>query len=519
MSHSEESYPPDSYSYYSSQQDLESSTQLPGYGLKSPPWLNSAPPTAQGYPSFMQPNFQKPQQYMNQPMVFTPPTPGFFQITHPLHPREIQEHHYHQQLHQQRLHPQVDSFVTTKSASSSASASTTVSASPSLSNPSTSIPSRSPVTGFSVKLPQPTGSLHQLIMKNNLYSESKLNIIGILAKLSTRPNAKCYIGAVDLGCSLVVTDPLQADNPIVYVSPGFEALVGYTFKECFGKNCRFLQAPGGEVQQGAPRRHCDPKVANQLRKETEEDQESQVLIQNYKKSGESFLNLVTIIPVTLEVSGGTDATFFVGLQCDINQISAPSIPEPQLSMGSVAMLDTRPLSQNPPSKGAIVRSNSGGPAGPAPKRKQSKQGTAAGAGVTPTPKKLKQAATGCIFCHSTVSPEWRRGPDGTKSLCNACGLRYAKISRSASSEDLTATIKKRATKTAAKQLQQALQQPDPHQMLSEEGDQLASGQPSLPQEGSLSAGMIPSDLEDEDLLGGVGDSYTRSPSEGRDSDE
>ncbi|KAI9183269.1 hypothetical protein H9P43_004186 [Blastocladiella emersonii ATCC 22665] len=32
----------------------------------------------------------------------------------------------------------------------------------------------------------------------------------------------------------------------------------------------------------------------------------------------------------------------------------------------------------------------------------------------------------CIDCGTTQSPEWRKGPTGAKTLCNACGLRYAK---------------------------------------------------------------------------------------------
>ncbi|KAI8830240.1 GATA zinc finger-domain-containing protein [Chytridium lagenaria] len=32
----------------------------------------------------------------------------------------------------------------------------------------------------------------------------------------------------------------------------------------------------------------------------------------------------------------------------------------------------------------------------------------------------------CEHCHTTESPEWRRGPTGPKTLCNACGLRYAR---------------------------------------------------------------------------------------------
>ncbi len=35
----------------------------------------------------------------------------------------------------------------------------------------------------------------------------------------------------------------------------------------------------------------------------------------------------------------------------------------------------------------------------------------------------------CSSCKTTTSPEWRRGPDGSKSLCNACGLRYSKMKR------------------------------------------------------------------------------------------
>lgn len=32
----------------------------------------------------------------------------------------------------------------------------------------------------------------------------------------------------------------------------------------------------------------------------------------------------------------------------------------------------------------------------------------------------------CVHCHSTETPLWRTGPDGPKTLCNACGVRYKK---------------------------------------------------------------------------------------------
>ncbi|KZT09832.1 uncharacterized protein LAESUDRAFT_711730 [Laetiporus sulphureus 93-53] len=33
----------------------------------------------------------------------------------------------------------------------------------------------------------------------------------------------------------------------------------------------------------------------------------------------------------------------------------------------------------------------------------------------------------CLGCHATSTPEWRRGPMGPRTLCNACGLVYAKL--------------------------------------------------------------------------------------------
>ncbi|GBE81718.1 hypothetical protein SCP_0400890 [Sparassis crispa] len=35
----------------------------------------------------------------------------------------------------------------------------------------------------------------------------------------------------------------------------------------------------------------------------------------------------------------------------------------------------------------------------------------------------------CVTCGRTDSPEWRKGPLGPKTLCNACGLRWAKKAR------------------------------------------------------------------------------------------
>ncbi|KAI8889745.1 GATA-domain-containing protein [Backusella circina FSU 941] len=35
----------------------------------------------------------------------------------------------------------------------------------------------------------------------------------------------------------------------------------------------------------------------------------------------------------------------------------------------------------------------------------------------------------CHSCNTSETPEWRRGPNGARTLCNACGLHYAKHSK------------------------------------------------------------------------------------------
>lgn len=40
------------------------------------------------------------------------------------------------------------------------------------------------------------------------------------------------------------------------------------------------------------------------------------------------------------------------------------------------------------------------------------------------PKKYKIHL--CVECGCTQSPEWRSGPTGKNTLCNACGLRHQK---------------------------------------------------------------------------------------------
>ena len=46
----------------------------------------------------------------------------------------------------------------------------------------------------------------------------------------------------------------------------------------------------------------------------------------------------------------------------------------------------------------------------------------------------------CHSCNRAETPEWRRGPDGARTLCNACGLHYAKLTRKQQGANKTAGV-------------------------------------------------------------------------------
>ncbi|XP_062208240.1 GATA transcription factor 16-like [Phragmites australis] len=66
-------------------------------------------------------------------------------------------------------------------------------------------------------------------------------------------------------------------------------------------------------------------------------------------------------------------------------------------------------------------------------------------------------AKACADCHTTKTPLWRGGPEGPKSLCNACGIRYRKRRRQALGLDANADPqeqqqhKKKANKNNSKE--------------------------------------------------------------------
>lgn len=57
--------------------------------------------------------------------------------------------------------------------------------------------------------------------------------------------------------------------------------------------------------------------------------------------------------------------------------------------------------------------------------------------------RIKRQVIKCKHCESIETPEWRRGPDGSRTLCNACGLFYSKLIKRYGSREAGLVMKQR----------------------------------------------------------------------------
>ncbi len=85
---------------------------------------------------------------------------------------------------------------------------------------------------------------------------------------------------------MVLTDPRQADNPIVWANDAFLTLTGYDWQEIDGRNCRMLQGP-----------ETDPGAVRQLNAAITQGLSIEIELVNYRKDGTSFWNGMTVAPV------------------------------------------------------------------------------------------------------------------------------------------------------------------------------------------------------------------------------
>lgn len=103
---------------------------------------------------------------------------------------------------------------------------------------------------------------------------------------------------------MLITDPRQPDNPIVFVNDAFRRLTGYTREETLGRNCRFLQGPGTNAED-----------IDRIRQAIADLVPIEVELLNYKKDGSIFWNRVLVSPVF----DGGDVTYFFASQLDVTK--------------------------------------------------------------------------------------------------------------------------------------------------------------------------------------------------------
>ena len=102
---------------------------------------------------------------------------------------------------------------------------------------------------------------------------------------------------------MVVTDPRQSDNPIIFANHAFSQLTGYAAEQVLGRNCRFMQGP-----------ESDPETITSVRRAIREGDRVTVELLNYRRDGTPFWNALHISPVF-----GTDGEplYFFGSQLDV----------------------------------------------------------------------------------------------------------------------------------------------------------------------------------------------------------
>jgi len=136
------------------------------------------------------------------------------------------------------------------------------------------------------------------------------------------------VAVADRQVSVSVADPRSPDAYLIAVSDHFETMTGYGRSEILGKNCRFLNA-GCKVNQGDLLR---------LRTAVKTGESFTGVLENRKKSGELFLNLLDLhgLTVARNHSTGDELWFLVGIQADVSELSPCAMEEAEMDIHRVA---------------------------------------------------------------------------------------------------------------------------------------------------------------------------------------
>lgn len=112
-----------------------------------------------------------------------------------------------------------------------------------------------------------------------------------------------------------------------------------------------------------------------------------------------------------------------GAEGDVRAIALPRSPLLNASSQSIAEKDMA-LIRHKRGNAALAHTASANDADPSPHHGGPAGGQAAGPCKAKYRKRSRATPPGkCHSCNIRETPEWRRGPDGARTLCNACGLR------------------------------------------------------------------------------------------------
>ncbi|MGB3191657.1 MAG: EAL domain-containing protein [Limnoraphis sp.] len=176
------------------------------------------------------------------------------------------------------------------------------------------------ISGMSVVIgsrKNPFGVLAVHSKKQRQFSTDDINflqaIANILAMAVERHRSEEHLQLLERAINsanngIIITDPNQPDNPIIYFNTAVEHSTGYPASEIMGKNCRFLQ--GKDRNQ--------PEI-NIIRAAISAKKECNVVLRNYRKDGSLFWNELFISPV---FNNKGKLTNFIGIQKDISERQA-----------------------------------------------------------------------------------------------------------------------------------------------------------------------------------------------------
>ncbi|CAA6666201.1 unnamed protein product [Spirodela intermedia] len=124
----------------------------------------------------------------------------------------------------------------------------------------------------------------------------------------------------ELTDNFLISDPCISGHPIVFASPGFLKMSGYSREDVLGRNGRIFQGPG-----------TDRRSVIEIREAIREERTMQISLLNYRKDGRPMWILFHLFPVFSRDDG--QVIHFVAVQVPISGRSAGGRRQGQRCLG------------------------------------------------------------------------------------------------------------------------------------------------------------------------------------------